>query len=124
MTDIRLAIGRREVVAMSLLDLSAAFDTVNSKFLLSTLSSLGVTATALQWFRSYLTHRRQSVTVKGVCSSSQNLKCGVPQESVLGPLLFSVYTIPLASLLRSHDGVHFHQYADDLQVYVSAKPEF
>ena len=54
MTDIRLAIGRREVVAMALLDLSAAFDTVNSEFLLSTLHSLGVTGTALQWFGSYI----------------------------------------------------------------------
>ena len=122
-TDIRLAIGERKVVAMALLDLSAAFDTVSSELLLSTLASLGVVGTALQWLRSYLTDRRQSVVVSGSCSSSQNLVCGVPQGSVLGPLLFSIYTTPLASLLRGHEGVHFHQYADDLQIYVSAEPE-
>lgn len=121
-TDIRLAIGRHEVVAMAFLDLSAAFDTVDIEMLTTTLMNLGVTGLALQWLRSYLINREQVVSVKGARSPSEKLVCGVPQGSVLGPVLFSIYTLPLAALLRQL-GVQFHQYADDLQLYISTTPE-
>ena len=121
-TDIRNAIGRQEVVVLALLDLSAAFDTVDVETLISTLMSLGVTGSALRWLQSYLTEREQIVAVKGGRSAPKQVVCGVPQGSVLGPLLFSIYTLPLSRLLRSL-GIEFHQYTDDLQLYISTKPE-
>ena len=105
-----------------LLDQSAAFDTVDHSVLLSRLENrLGITGTALSWFRSYLTNRKQSVLIQGASSSSHDLNFGVPQGSVLGPLLFCVYTLPLGDIMRRH-GIEFHLYADDCQLLLTFDP--
>lgn len=100
-----------------LLDLSAAFDTVDHTILLSRMRDLlGIQGTALSWFRSYLSGRTQQVKIHSNRSSAKVLQYGVPQGSVLGPLLFLVYILPLGQLLKS-TSVHRHGYADDKQVY-------
>ena len=100
------------------MDLSAAFDTVSHTILLNRLQKrVGITGGALRWFQSYLENRKQFVRINNKNSKPVDLKYGVPQGSVLGPVLFSLYTLPLADLLKEH-GVEYHLYADDTQIYI------
>jgi exonuclease III len=115
------SIGDRKAVLFVMLDLSAAFDTVDHHLLHHSLQDLGITGTAADWFKSYLMSRIQNVTVKNAVSEPQELDCGVPQGSVLGPILFTLYTASLGSLLRKH-GVCYHFYADDAQIWLPFEP--
>ena len=78
----------------------------------------GVGGSALKWFSSYLTKCYQSVKIGSTLSNLQKLLFGIPQGSVLGPLLFSLYTSPLSTLIGKHKGINFHFYANDTQLYV------
>jgi hypothetical protein len=120
--DIICAVGEQRVILLVLLDLSAAFDTVDHHLLLAILEQLGIQATALQWFSSYLENRHQSVYIKGQKSDTKLLNSGVPQGSVLGPTLFTLYTASLGQLLRKYN-MNYHLYADDTQVYITCRPQ-
>ena len=78
----------------------------------------GIQATVLSWFKSYLTKSFQIVSAQGTHSDQTELCCGVPRGSVLGPLLFIIYTQPLTSVILKHPVSHM-LYADDMQVYKS-----
>ena len=116
------AIDNGECVFLVLLDLSAAFDTVDYTILLKRLEcQYGYKGCVIKWIRSYLIGRKQVITTKGMQSDECELLYGVPQGSVLGPELFKDYTSPLCDVILSF-GVQMHCYADDTQLFVSFKP--
>ena len=99
--------------------MSAAFDTIDHYILLERLSSwFGITSTALSWIQSYLLNRSFCVDVKNSKSSVFQLLYGVPQGSVLGPLLFILYTTPLSTVIYKSSADH-HFYADHTQLLLS-----
>ena len=117
--DILLELDKKRGVVLALLDLSAAFDTIDHDLLLKTLADrIGITGNALLWFKSYLTKRTQAVFIDGKTSNLVIIVFGVPQGSVLGPIIFTIYTIPLKDIITFF-GLSYHLYADDTQLYMS-----
>lgn len=117
--DIHINLASGKITALVLLDLSAAFDTIDHGLLLSRLKSyFHIGGTVLNWVQSYLQNRTQSVKIHDFMSDKQPLRYGVPQGSVLGPLLFTMYMTPLADIFHSFPLVCHHIYADDTQVYI------
>ena len=99
------------------LDFAKAFDTVNHAILLNKLEKYGVRGIPLSWFTSYLTNRQQYVSIDSVESSKQTIKCGIPQGSSLGPLLFLLY---INDIPNCSDKLSFRIFADDTNIFVSS----
>ena len=119
--DIVTTIGRGNGAMLVLLDLSAAFDTIYHDNLFCILEKyVGICGNALKLIKSYFSNRTQRVQIDNVLSDFANIICGVPQGSVLGPLKFCLYVLPLSAILRYHN-IGYHVYADDTQLYVSFK---
>lgn len=121
--DILIMVDQRKHVVLMLLDLSAAFDTINHKLLIKKLKkSYGLDGCIIKWIKSYLANRTFSVVVNGIRSESSRLEIGVPQGSILGPLLFILYTKELEHIAAKYDFL-IHLYADDSQLYLSFDPQ-
>jgi len=118
--DVREAIGRRQLTLLVLYDFSNAFPSVNPDLQISKLKCLGISSPALAWFKSYLTDRQQFVNTGISISQLAYVLLGVPQGSVLGPLLYTLYVNDISSIFSSSN---FHLYADDLQNYYHFCPE-
>ena len=134
-SDVLNAVDRQEVVFLVMLDLSAAFDTIDHALMLKHFeTNMGISGCALQWLKSYLESRVYQVNIDGVLSETHKLDFGVPQwgtpkssnpqGSVLGSLCFRpiLYTSPVGKIIHKH-GINFHFYADDTQMYISFNPK-
>src|SRR5664279_38219 len=120
--DIIGALDAGHITLLSLLDLSSAFDTVDHDILLKRLEvSFGVLSIPLAWINSYITGRTQAVSSGSRTSKTESTYCGVPQGSVLGPLLFILYTADVEKLILSL-GISVHLYSDDSQLYFNGRP--
>jgi hypothetical protein len=118
-SDILQAADTKQVTLLGMLDLSAAFDCVDYSLLLKRLETgFGLIDVVLDWLRSFLTDSTQQVAYAGRLSPIQAMLFGVPQGSVLGPLLYVLYTAELSQIVARH-GLQLHQYADDCQVYTT-----
>ena len=113
----------QEVTCLVLLDLSTAFDKVDHDLLLNRpYLRYGFDETILNWISSYLRSRTQQVLIgDNTLSNPSQLKCGIPQGSVLGLILFTLFTAPLGEVCRKHE-INFQSHADDQQNYLSFKP--
>ena len=120
--DLLLALDDGNVFLLALLDLSAAFDMIDHSILLHLLHhDFGIEDTALDWFSPYLTNCTQSVSTPCYTSKPAPISFSVPQESVLGPVLFILYTAPLSTVIEKHSVLH-HSYADNSQLQKYAPP--
>ena len=120
--DILLPMDNQEVTLLVLLDLSAAFDMIEHSILLNVHErDFGVSGTALKCFDSFQTDRKQRVLICGKASDDFIRRCGVPQGSCMGPVLFTLYVSRLFHTI-SHHLPSAHSYADDTQLYFSFRP--
>ena len=116
--DIATSMDKGAAVGLVFLDLSAAFDTIDHSILFNCLEHwYGIDWVVLKWVQSYLKSRKQRIKIDGHLSDSFQLTYGVPQGSVLGPLLFTLYTTSLSSVIYKFHLTH-HLYADDTQIYL------
>ena len=117
--DIALSVDSGKAVALTLLDLSVAFDMIDHSLLYDCLHDwFGLDGTVLSWIKSYLSNRKQKIKIGDSFSEAVILPFGVPQGSVLGPLLFTLYTSSLRQVISKFNVTH-HLYADDTQIYLA-----
>ena len=122
--EVYIGCDSKKASILTLLDLSAAFDTIDHRILLERLSrEFGIESLALKWLESYLTERKQFVKLGTHSSSTVTIEHGVPQGSVLGPLLFTTCISPISSIFNNFNLTH-HQYADEIQILIKINPHF
>ena len=115
---IKESIDNRKYGCGLFIDLRKAYDTVNHAILLTKMEHYGIRGTALEWFKSYLNNRKQYVYINGETSQLKDITCGVPQGSVLGPLLFLIYINDLPNIFEV---LQFFLFSDNTNIYYEAE---
>ena len=118
--DILLSLDKKHITILTLIDLSSAFDTLNHSLTIRRLYQLGIRGKALKWFISYLADRTYMIKINNTTLKTVDIKYGVPQGSVLGPIIFNICIDQISKIIRKH-GINYHMYADDLQLYIEVK---
>ena len=122
-SDQFISLNKGNISVLALLDFSSAFGTIDHPILEHRLhTDFGFTEIVLQWFLSYLTDHTHYISLSNHCSAFAPVHSGVPQGSVLGPILLTMYIKPLYAIIDSHSIIH-HSLADDLQLQMSAPPD-
>ena len=115
--DILTTLDTDTSIILVLLDFSSAFDTIDHDLMLIKLKNdFGMQDTAINWFKSYLNNRCFRVKIDDFLSKGESVMFGIPQGSILGPVLFTLYTQEVGKIIESH-GLKFHMFADDIQIY-------
>ena len=114
--DIFNSMNKKELTIATYIDMAKAFDTVNHEILLKKLQKLGFTGNLLKLLQNYLTNRRQSTSANGYVSELENITCGIPQGSTVGPLMYIIYVNDIISSIKS---CKYYLYADDTVIYTS-----
>ena len=112
------SLDKGEIVVGLFLDFCKAFDTVDHQILINKMNKYGIRGTALEWIKSYLSERKQFVYFNGINSSEQNIVCGIPQGSILGPLFFLIYINDIARVSKL---LFFLLFADDTNIFITGK---
>ena len=118
--DVLSGINNNEYALSIFVDLRKAFDLVNHTILLSKLQNYGLTINTLNWIQNYLTNRQQKIIMNGISSLSKNITCGVPQGSIMGPLLFLLFINDMKPIFEY---CNYKLYADDTVFYTTNKDE-
>ena len=119
--DVLSVLDSETSIVMTFLDFSAAFDTIDHNILIEKLKKdYFLNGTVLKWFKSYIENRYSYVQIDGSYSDGKLVTCGVPQGTVLGPILFALYTQEVHKIIESY-GLMFHMFADDMQIYTVYK---
>jgi len=117
LTDWKNAIGDRQMIGIIFLDLKRAFEIVDRSVLIKKLQCYGLRAAVLEWFRCYLGNRSQRVKFNDTLSEPINVNLGVPQGSVLGPLLFLLYINNITEVMIGNCSIRW--FADDALIYAT-----
>ena len=118
--DILCELDKGHIVAVVMIDVSAAFDTVSQEYLLQCFTKhFGISGKALEWMKSYLSNRTQSVLVKSFLSTLSDLECGFPQGAILAGLFYNMFSAPLKNVVKTHEKVSHKGYADDNSCYIA-----
>ena len=121
--DLPLSLNYGKVYVLALLNFSLALDTIDHSIIVHSLhTDFGFTDAVIQWLSHCLTDRASYVFLSDYCHAFAPLHSGVPQGSVVGPILFTIYIELLSAIIDSHSIIH-HSFADDLQLQMSAPPD-
>ncbi|XP_072018308.1 uncharacterized protein [Amphiura filiformis] len=121
-TNIMQYLYNQPAVYLVLLDLSAAFDMVEHSVLVHRMANeIGLSGTALDWYKSYFTNRTTKICINGTFSDPHQMYYGLPHGSIVGPASFRIYIIPVGRIIRKHQ-IHYHMYADDIQLFLNFNP--